>query len=389
MEGDLIKMGVIINGEFSFQKYCEVYNRIDCQGLHKLIYKFFYLLVEYFKVDYSHCVSLPHLALEVYRSKFLKSNKLIRLLSNRHYNFIKQSYKGSIVSVFKPFGKNLYFYDINSLFSAMMLKSLPVSTPKSYDVSKGLEGFFGFTEAEVTCPTDLYIPVLGIKANINGSEKLIYPTGAFKSIFFSEELKYAVKLGYRVKLIKAISFNKSDNLFSEYVNFFYNKKSSSTGASKSLAKLFLNSLYGRFALHKDFEQHFITSNEFIKDQILNLFTNIKPEVLNEKTVLFNFHIAPNINLKDSYVVEYLNKLFNMSQDAHISNIALASAITSYARIEHHKYLQMFKDEVHYADTDSLYLPQPLESKYIGEGIGQFKNVLADAYYSKDKRHHEG
>src|SRR5690606_35072457 len=34
MKKELIKLGVIQNGEFSFQRYCQVYNQIDCQGLY-------------------------------------------------------------------------------------------------------------------------------------------------------------------------------------------------------------------------------------------------------------------------------------------------------------------------------------------------------------------
>lgn len=330
-EKELKSMGVIKRNKFSIQRYCEIYNKIDCEGLHKLIYKFFYTLVCEFKIDFSSCVTLPQLSMEVFRSKFLKNNKTIRLLSDRHYRFIKQAYKGANVSVYKPYGEHLYAYDVNSLYPFCMLKDMPVGTPKPYDVSKGLENLFGFAEAEVACPSNLNIPVLPVKAVINGTEKLVFPTGTFKGVFFSEELKYAETLGYSIKLIRGLEFNRSKDLFYSYVHNFYNKKSNGKGAIKTISKLFLNSLYGRFAMSKEFESNFITSNENMKDQLLNVFTNIKPEPLNDKSVLFSFNVAPNSNLENIFIYELLHKLFNMSSENRIGNIAIASAITAYAR----------------------------------------------------------
>jgi hypothetical protein len=94
-------------------------------------------------------------------------------------------------------------------------RAFPVGTPRPYDCSKGLEGLdIGFAEVEFTAPADLKIPVLGVKAYINGSEKLIFPTGGpIRGVFYSEELKYAQSLGYKIKLIKALSFEKSYDLF--------------------------------------------------------------------------------------------------------------------------------------------------------------------------------
>jgi hypothetical protein len=382
LEEQLVSLGVIINNEFSIQRYCEIYNRIDCEGLYKLIYEFFYTLVKDFKIDYSFCCTLPQLGLEVFRSKFLKGNKVIRLLSNRHFNFIKRSYHGSIVSVFKPYGEKLFGYDINSLYPYCMLLPMPTGSPRPYDCSKGLEGLeIGFVEAEVTCPKDLKIPVLPLKVNINGTDKLIYPTGTFSGVFYSAELKYAKELGYEIKLIKGLSFEKSNNLFHSYVNYFYNKKSTGTGAHKAIAKLFLNTLYGRLGMAKNFEHNLITSNEFIKDKLLEIFTNIKVEPLDKGSVLFSFSSAPNSNLENKFIYNLLQKLFNLSTENRTGNVALASAIAAYARIELHKYMRMVNYDVYYADTDSIYTSKPLETKLIGDKIGQFKNVLADSDYS--------
>lgn len=119
----------------------------------------------------------------------------------------------------------------------------------------------------------------------------------------------------------------------------------------------------------------------MKNQILNLFTNIRPEPLDNKSVLFNFNIAPNTNLKDSYVVEILNKLFNMSRDARIGNIAIASAITAYARCDIDRYKRLPGITCFYSDTDCVHLSAPLPPEFIGDEIGKMKNELSDSNYS--------
>jgi hypothetical protein len=119
-EKELEIMGVIQNNEFSIKRYCLEYNKIDTIGLHKLVFKFFYTLVKEFKIDFSFCCTLPQLSMEIFRSKFLKGNKIIRLLSTQHHKFISEAYKGANVSVYKPYGENLYAYDVNSLYPYCM-----------------------------------------------------------------------------------------------------------------------------------------------------------------------------------------------------------------------------------------------------------------------------
>jgi hypothetical protein len=101
-------------------------------------------------------------------------------------------------------------------------------------------------------------------------------------------------------------------------------------------------------------------------------------------VLFNFNVAPNPNLKNSYVLELLQKLFFISTVNRIGNIAVAAAITAYARIEVDRYKRLPGIECYYSDTDCVHLSGPLPAEYIGDGIGQMKNELADQNYSISK-----
>ena len=54
-----------------------------------------------------------------------------------------------------------------------------------------------------------------------------------------------IKYGYKIQLIKGYEFSKV-KLFDKYVDHFYNLKKNSTGATKFIAKMHLNQLYGIF-----------------------------------------------------------------------------------------------------------------------------------------------
>ena len=55
---------------------------------------------------------------------------------------------------------------------------------------------------------------------------------------------------YKFKFIEAYEFSKID-LFSNYVNNFYEQKRNSTGPARFIAKMHLNALYGIFGRKHD------------------------------------------------------------------------------------------------------------------------------------------
>ncbi len=75
--------------------------------------------------------------MKLFRSKWLDNDKIIRLLSNQHYNFIVQVYKDANVFVYKSYGEYLYVYYINFFYLYCMPKQMSVGIPKSYYINKG------------------------------------------------------------------------------------------------------------------------------------------------------------------------------------------------------------------------------------------------------------
>ena len=57
-----------------------------------------------------------------------------------------------------------------------------------------LDSLFGFIEAYVVCPTNITPPFLPYK----DQNSLLFPTGKFVGVYYSEELKFARDLGYDI-----------------------------------------------------------------------------------------------------------------------------------------------------------------------------------------------
>ena len=119
--------------------------------------------------------------------------------------FIRDGYYGGGTDVYKAYGENVHYYDVNSLYPSAMMNPMPYDlvTPNLIDLSnRSLDSFFGFVKAEIYCPTDMLRPVLPYHSN----GKTIYPTGLWTGVYFSEELKAVSKLGYQIRLISGYEF---------------------------------------------------------------------------------------------------------------------------------------------------------------------------------------
>ena len=109
---------------------------------------------------------------------------------------------------------------------------------------------------------NIKIPLLQIRKKINNGYRTISRTGNWTGNYFSDELYNAEKHDYKFK-IKRLYLFKNCDLFSDYVDFLYNlKKNSEKGSPNYLiSKLLMNSLYGRFGMTPDIEDHIIISDE--------------------------------------------------------------------------------------------------------------------------------
>lgn len=83
--------------------------------------------------------------------------------------------------------KNLYHYDVNSLYPTSMLKfDMPIGNIKYFigNILNIIKNPLGFFKVKITTPKYLVNPILQIRYN----NRTVSPLGSFTAWFFSEEL---------------------------------------------------------------------------------------------------------------------------------------------------------------------------------------------------------
>jgi hypothetical protein len=102
------------------------YVELDCIILYKLLMEFNDIIYSKFRVDAFKYPTISSLAFAIFRTNYMKDDT-IPIIKGIIYKFIKNSYTGGAVDVYKAYGKNIKCYDVNSLYpSQMLLKEFPV-----------------------------------------------------------------------------------------------------------------------------------------------------------------------------------------------------------------------------------------------------------------------
>lgn len=337
-------------------KYCNQ----DVITLHQIINKFSIEIFDLFRLDIVKYPTLSSLAFAIFRSNFLKKHKIPLITRKEIYNDFKVGYTGGSVDVYKPHGKNIYYYDVNSLYPYVMKNcAMPVGLPTYFEgnILKYEKEPFGFFEVEINAPEYLKNPLLQIRTETKNGKRTISPLGNWTGFYFSEEIYNTMKLGYTFNVLRGYIFNK-DIIFNEYVDILYDLKVNNIKNSTryTIAKLLLNSLYGRFGMNLERINHVIV-NESDAIKYYNEFEIVDVLILNNGKELISY--IDNIDDHD--------ELFHLN-----ISIPIASSITAYAR----NYMSIFKNlpdiQVLYTDTDSIATDKKLDNKYIGSEIGQMK-----------------
>ena len=233
---------------------------------------------------------------------------------------------------------------------------------------------FGFFEAEVRSPYNNNKPMLPFKYE----DKTIFPHGTFTGVYFTEEMKDLLKYGYTFKLITGYEFSKAD-LFSDYVNHFYNIKKNSTGSTRFIAKMHLNQLYGIFGRKLTSIE---TINIYNKDLEKYLSSRIVKAVIKIDEEKYCLLLNTNIDTK---MLKKLNIFFESDLTSKFSliksNVAIAAAFTSYART--HMIPFKISENTLYTDTDSIFTDKPLDDSLISSTeLGMMKDELSGKIIDK-------
>ena len=334
------------------------YSLQDSLSLYSALVEAQNLYMKEYQIDITTIFSTSTLSLKIFRSSFLKVN--IPILKGMEDSFIRKGYYGGATDYYKAKVTKAKYIDVNSLYPFAMCKPMPLDIKQfHHDLSNvKLDDFFGFALVEIDCPKDIR-PVLPYR--VNG--KTIFPTGRWISTYYSEELKAVQELGYKITLIKGYEYTKT-YLFNEYVDHFYDIKKNSTGSQRFIAKMQLNQLYGYFGRKQELLRtvNVKTSDisKYLASQLIKTIIDINDEY---STLLIHVNVETNTLFRLNSLLE---TNINCFETPVKSNVAIAAAVTAYARI--HMIPYKLDPGCVYTDTDSTFTTSDISQFDIGNEL---------------------
>ncbi len=290
-----------------------------------------------FEITGATKITLAGLALRYFRTEFQEHGISY---DERYSTEFFKSYYGGRVEAFKLGKVKAYKYDINSMYPYAM-KNCVFPNPKYLKCKKNippklllylLKRNEGLAKVSIFHKKSKvgYLPY-------RRDGKLIFPVGNYTGIWNFNELRYALEK--KVIEIKRVSYTvygpPYESPFKNFVDEVYAKRLASTGIYKTIYKLILNSLYGKFAQRIKWDSEYFTDIPYDKMKEL-ADNNVKFQVK-----LFNS------KRKDGFLETETEKDF-----LHTIPI-FSSYITSFSRVHLLQYLTKHSKYIAYCDTDSI------------------------------------
>lgn len=283
---------------------------------------------------------------------------------NENTKYFWSSYYGGRTEAFKIGKTNAKVIDANSMYPFTMRECIfPNPRTLMYDLrvtKQKLKKYLDDYEGCIFCTVEHdetsfgYLPV-------KHDGKLCFPIGKFSGCWNFNEIRFALESGKVrvIKIEKVVYGERMQSPFISYVDTLYAKRFKADNEfEKYRIKIFMNSLYGKFAQRIDQESIYL--EDYVKqyDEVERAQadgTFIKLSLFNE-------------DRRDAILITKCKKKFDISY----SIPSFASYITSAARVHLLKQmLAMEKCGIVYCDTDSIFFEIDPGIKN-GSGLGQWK-----------------
>lgn len=307
-------------------------------------------------------VSAASLAFSVFKTSFMK-HEIFLHDRNKALQLERFCYHGGLVNnwvIGKPPKVKVYWLDVNSLYPSTMLNDLPVKMVR--DVTNvdrnGLVQAMGKDKA---CAWVLLEDRLNTyPKKIDG--RLCEVKGRCEVYLCGKELDEAIQRK-AVKHCVYASIYETAPIFKEFVEYFWEerKKAKAKGdtVQNILAKLIMNSLYGRFSMHG---RRYVEWNADYLEEIYREAGREMPQEYKKRgfqpavtQVCESWRPA---GLGHNVKLRYVNGKLEMelSTGEHASSFcAISSFVTSYARSYLRELIAIAgQDQVYYCDTDSIF-----------------------------------
>ena len=292
--------------------------------------------------------SISSLSLEVFKEHFNNLN-LETKLDKKYDKIVREAYFGGRCEIFGNVkeGEKIFHFDFTGMYSEIMKEEFcfgKIKVVREVRIEKKIEE--GFYDVDVISD-NMDIPILPFR---NEEGKLLFPNGMWRGVYWYEELMLFLEEGGRIsKIHKVIRFEKKGKPFVEFVEYFKKLRKKSE-FDNVFWKLFINSMYGRMGMEE---------------------SNVKTEIVDQlkyKRIELKKQIIKEIIINKVIVVTYVEKNDKKEID---SNVCIAAAITSKARIKLYKaYKEVIKNggRLLYSDTDSVFAAYT--RNVIGENHGE-------------------
>ena len=320
--------------------------------------------------------------------------------------------------------QEIKYYDVTSLYPyTNKCKMYVCGHPKSVTENfRDLSSYEGLIKCKILPPRKLLYPLLPLK--LNGKLMFVLCKScaeskqqspcthkddqrAFTGTWTTMELKKALELGYAVIHTYEIWHyeetsqydheTKTGGLFTEYINNFLKIKQQASGWPKwatseeqkqlyiqnyyqhegimldydkieknpgmrSLAKLMLNSFWGKFGQRSNMIQSQYTHDPA---KFFDILSSDKQEVTD-----VNFVSEEMVEMRWRYKEEFVETSLR-------TNVVIAAYTTAHARLQLYSYLEMLQDRVLYADTDSIIFVsrQGEEEPKLGDYLGDLTDEV--------------
>jgi hypothetical protein len=269
---------------------------------------------------------------------------------------LRKNYTGGHTDVYQLYSnKECRLYDFVSLYPSVMAEQKFPSELKDkfsgnpFDIGYNMDylhnnEILSFIFCDIYVDKSINRPVYQTHIKVNNQIKTICATGIFRNQlrYVLEMLKYQELTNNKIRIIEdSITGGyrfKSAILFDKIINGLFEIKKS---VSKSdpiylIAKILMNSMYGRFGL-----------NPML--QILQLVNTMEIDnILLENNLSDNLHDELKIDDTDKSLL-----IFNETKDNLNISVAIASAVSAYARLKMAPILLDESIPVLYTDTDSI------------------------------------
>lgn len=295
------------------------------------------------------CYTPATFALRLWRLRFLKES--LRGINMRNNDFIRQAYAGGRSEIISGKLEQGYYYDINSMYGAMMLQDMP--TGKVISTLTRKKDRIGFYECEID-QTNINLPPLWQKVHNDAKSKdmLCFPADKFTGNFSGNEIDMAIEAGAEVKIIKGIEWKDKNPIFKEFIEYIYDlKEKTQYEWFRAFLKQVMVSLYGKFAEDKskykdtvqcgnvrDYYQHKKNGAQIIDEVNLTIAKNKDKKLKYNK----NNHNLPHL----SAYISALGREFIYKTAIKLKSVA-------------------------YIETDAVFTDKILPT---GDGLGEWKLV---------------